>query len=236
MYYTMQRINVATAIVAAVVATALLFMSLMVFEPVVAFGQTNSNSFEITSEITGEVSFLTQPTDVDLTGGSAINGISGGLAVGTTTFNVTTNDTNGYTVTIAFDSAVAMQGDSGVSTDIPNYAPTVGGTPDYNFSVSTGEAWFAYTAYNNTTPADTDASFKDNGSTTCGSGTASVGHCWFNKTTATDPEQIIDGAQTAISGATSTLVFQVGVGSDPDPALDSGTYTATATLTANVKP
>lgn len=235
MFYSTQRTHVITAVVAAFTATALLFVSFILFEPQVAFG-VDSRQFEITSSITSEISFLTEPGDVDMTG-SAINGLTGGTAVGTSTFNITTNDPDGYTVSLAFQDSVAMQGDN-INSDIPNYAPTVGGTPDYNFSVTAGEAWFAYTVNNETTPTDIDVTFKDDGSSACGGANTGtkVGACWYNKSDATVAEQIIDaGAATVSTGATSTVVFQVGVGANPNPSLETGTYTATATLTALVK-
>lgn len=231
MFFFIQQKSYLSLIATAITATFFLFASFIMFEPIVAHG-VSSNDFSVTQEITSEISFLTQPGDVTMSG--AINGLTGGTALGTTTFNITTNDPDGYTVSIAFATTTAMQGEN-INSDVPNYQP--GANPDYDFSVATGEAWFAYTVNNETTPSDIDASFKDNGSA-CGTGgtNTTVGKCWYNEADATGGEQIIDGAAaTAAGGATSTIVFQVGVGQNPSPSLETGFYTATATLTALVK-
>ena len=150
------------------------------------------------------------------------------------TFNVTTNDPDGYTVTIQFSTTTAMQGD-GLNSDIDNYTPASAGVPDEDFSVPAGDAEFGYHVLGITTPGDIDASFKISGGT-CGSGTNTSGDCWYNRADATTTEQIVDAsAATAGSGATTSLVFQVGVGANPVPALETGFYIATATLTATVK-
>jgi len=224
------------ALVASIVAVSMIVAMFALFEPIVSYGQTPSDAFTITQEITSELRFLTQPNDVTM-GGTAIAGLTGGTRYGTSTFNISTNDPEGYTVSIAFDNVVAMQGIGAASgTAISNYLP--GGNPSYNFSVAAGDTAFAYSVNNETTPTDIDSSFKDNGSNSCGGHVGTqVGKCWYNEADATGGEQIIDSAgPTPGTGATSTVVFVVGVGADPDPALVTGFYVATATLTANVKP
>ncbi len=221
------------AIVASVLAIGLILSTFSLFEPVVAHG-VDSTAFSVTQEIASEISFLSQPTDVTMAGG-AISGITGGVRFGTSTFNITTNDPDGYTISIAFASSTAMEGEN-INSDIPNFIPDADPQPDFDFTVGAGEAWFAYTVNNVTTPADIDTTFRDNGAACNVDTNSTVGKCWFNKSDASVSEQIIDAsAATAGTGATSTVVFQVGVGGNPSPALETGFYTATATLTAVVK-
>lgn len=197
-------------------------------EPMVAHGD---QVFTIDQEITGELSFLTDPGDVVMD--TALTGITANSSFGTSTFNVSTNNLLGYTVDIKFSTGTAMQA---TATDdvIPNY-DTGDGNGDYDMSVGAGEAFFAYSVYNETTPLDVDPSFEDNGSNSCGGGgSATYGKCWYNQTDASTDVRIIDASSnTAASGATSSVLFQVQVGNNSGVA--TGWYRATATLTALLK-
>jgi hypothetical protein len=57
--------------------------------------------------------------------------------------------------------------------------------------------------------------------------------CWMGASTTA--MQIINRTVAATTSATTTLEFMVNVPSNPFPALQSDTYTATATLTALVQ-
>jgi len=216
------------AIVASVLTVSVLLVSYLTFEPLVAYGIVDT--FEVTQEITSEISFRTAPNDVTMT--PALQGLTGGNSFGTSTVSINTNNTTGYNMTIAFASSTAMRGD-GVTTDIDNYTPSVAGTPDYTFSVGANDAEFAYTVNGVTTPGDIDARFKDSGAAcNTGSGTV-VGKCWHGAANAVTPVTIINRlTATPATGATSTIVFQVGITANPSPAVDEAFYTATATLTA----
>lgn len=221
------------AIVAAVATITLLLVSFTAFEPVVAQGgDAASSTFTVRQEITGEISFTSPPNNVTME--PEIAGLTGGTAFGTSTFAISTNNPTGYVVTIEFASITAMEQEAG-SAYISNYTP-VGGVPDYTFAIggagTAGE--FGFTV-NTIDPDDLDGNFNDNGSDTCGGG-ATQGNpntCWWNQADARGDVQIIDaGGPTIPTGATSTVVFQVQVPANPSPALPTGFYTATATLTA----
>ncbi len=218
------------AFVAAVLSICVLSFSFLVFEPYIAHGITDV--FEVTQEITSEIAFETNPNDVTMT--PPLQGVTGGNSFGTSTVAITTNNTTGYNMTIHFASTTALQGDF-VSSVIDNYTPAVGGTPDYNFSVGANDAEFGYTVNSETTPGDIDPDFKDNGSNSCGGGATgtALGKCWYNQADATSPFTIINrSTATPGTGATSTIVFQVGISANPSPAIAEAFYTATATLTA----
>jgi len=222
--------NLSIAATSAALVFTLALGTFFAFEPAVTFGQT-TDEFTVQAEITGELSLVTTADDITLT--PSIPGLSGGFANGTTTVAVNTNNPAGYAMTIQFDDVTAMQQDSGTST-IPNYVPVVGGTPDYDFTMAAGDAGFGYTVFSNTSAADTDSKFLNDGSSVCGGGgtTGTLGKCWYNTATANATVNIINRASpTPSTGATTTLAFQVGVGANPNPALPTGFYTATTTLT-----
>jgi hypothetical protein len=228
----MNTINYQKSVVQASVATflclILILTSFFMFEPRIAHGITDV--FTVRQQITSEISFKTAPNDVVMS--PSIQGITGGTAYGTSTVAITTNSPAGYTMTIAFSTTTAMQGEN-ITSDISNYTPTASGTPDFNFSVPAGSAEFGYTIDSVTTPGDIHARFKDSGAAcNTGSGTL-VGKCWYGNANATSPVTLISRTSaTPGTGATSTIVFRVGVGATPVPALQTGFYTATATLTA----
>jgi hypothetical protein len=192
-----------------------------------AISSAVEDQFTITQTITSEISFLTGGTDITMNG--SIAGITGGTSTGGTQVVVYTNDTSGYTMTIKASSSPAMQGISAAGS-IADYTPAAPGIPDYTFSVPTGDE-FAYTISASTT-ADLAQKFKDNGSNTCNTGSADTTGfttCWYGLST-TATSTIVRSTQTAASGSTSTIYFQLKV--NPNSSLAEDTYRATTTLTA----
>lgn len=205
---------------------SLLMMSFFVAEPRISYGN-ESVDFRIRQTITDETSFLIDPTNVTMNG--SISGITGGNATGTTRFVVRSNNATGYYVEIDFfdnAGAYAMLGDVTDSEALRDYSGDVAGQPSYNFTASTASQ-FAYAVYSSTT-ADTDPSFKNNGSACNTGATQTVGKCW--KAPSTTGFRLVDRAIPASSGATSTLYFKVNVPSGANPTPSAETYTATATL------
>jgi hypothetical protein len=219
--------NLSIAATSAALVSSLALGLFFAFEPAVTFGQTDV--FTVRAEITGELAFVTLANDIVLA--PSIAGLTGGFANGTTTVAVNTNNPAGYSMSIAFATITAMQAEVGTST-IPNYVP-VGANGDYDFTMAAGDAGFGYTVFSNTNTADTNSIFLNNGSNTCDSGTTgTLGKCWYNIADASGATNIINRTSpTPGTGATTTLAFQVGVGANPDPALPTGFYTATTTLT-----
>ena len=227
-----------TAFVAAILIFALGVVSFFAFEPSVGQAIT-SNNFSVTQQITSEISFLVQPANVTMVG--TIAGLSGGYATGTTVVSVNTNNSTGYNMTVHFATtsvagspAMVASSTSATSSYISNYTPSVVGVPDYNWidNTSGGSAEFGYTV-NASTSVELAAAFKNN-STLCNTGsTVTADRCWLNPSTT--PKQIINST-TANGSSTTTLKFKVAVPNAPSPALPSGYYTATGTLTATTNP
>lgn len=226
------------AVLASVAVLSMLFAGFFLAEPAVSRGQADTSTFYIRQEITDETSFTTEPTNVDMTGpGNQINGVTGGQATGTTQFVVTSNNAAGYYVTIGFEytsNDEAMVGDESSSQAIRDY----GGSdmqPSYGYTASSA-AQFAYTVTSSSSN-HTDASFLNNGSA-CGTGGSNQwptgAHCWMAPSS-TVAYQIVDTSSAAITGATSTLTFNVTVPSGATPVPQAETYTATATLSLYVK-
>ncbi|MCF7816120.1 MAG: hypothetical protein K9M10_00650 [Candidatus Pacebacteria bacterium] len=219
------------AFVAAVLILSLGVISFFAFEPSIGRAVT-SGPFSVTQEITNEISFLVNATNVTMAG--TIAGITGGYATGTTVAVVRTNNATGYNMTLGFSSTTAMKLNNASST-ISNYTPAVGGVPDYGWvDNSSGQAAeFGYTVRASTT-SEVDPSFMSNGSTLCNTGTTeSDNKCWLNPNNT--PETIIN-TSGSVAGSTTTIKFKVAVPNAPSPALPSGFYVATGTLTAVTNP
>lgn len=195
-------------------------------EPSMAVSASTADQFTITQNVGSEISFLTTATDVTMNG--TLAGLTGGTATGTTQVVVLTNDSAGYTMTIAASSSPAMQGNT-QGGNISNYTNTTAHTPDYTFSVPTGYE-FGYTVSASTT-SDLAQKFLDNGSNACNTGSADTGgfdSCWYPLST-TATSTINRATATASSGSTTTLAFVVKINSGSSIAED--TYVATTTLT-----
>jgi hypothetical protein len=195
-------------------------------EPVVSRAAA-TNTFTVQQTISAEISFLATSTGVTLTG--SIAGITGGTATGTTQVVVLTNSAGGYNMTLGFSGTPAMRGNATGNTGIVNYGTT--SVPTFNFFASTS-AVFAFSVNASNSP-DVAAAFKNNG-TTCNTGsTVTANTCWMGPSTTA--MQIVNRGVAATTSATTTLVFKVNVPNNPFPALQSDTYTATATLTATAQ-
>jgi hypothetical protein len=215
---------------AAVVASAVLMVSFLALEPSV--GRAATDVFTIGQTITSELSITASTSDVTLT--PSIAGLTGGTGNGSTEVVVTTNNDSGYSMTIQFSSSTAMYRDGGGLGHSSIYDYIATSTADIDFDLTQANAMFGYSAYAPVAEADDDIhlTFLDD-NTDCGTGTAdSPGACWLAPSS-TAAQQIVDrGDATLASGATTTVQFRVYVPAGPVPMVTSGTYTATATLTA----
>ena len=220
------------ALTASCITVSLLFAAFFIAEPAISHGQADTSTFNIRQTIVDETSFLVPPTNVTMAG--SINGVTGGQATGTTQFSVISNNTAGYYVEIAFQNNFtpsAMIGAVSGNEAIRNYGGDLAGQPSFGYTAS-GSAQLAYTITSLTT-SDTDQSFLNNSSACNAGSTQTANTCW--KAPSTSGFRIIDRNSAAITGATSTLTFNVTVPSGADPVPTAETYTATATLSLFVK-
>ena len=218
------------AIVSAAVVMPLVLGAFFALEPAVVKG-VQSDSFTVEQEITGEIAFETMPNNVEMDG--SIQGISGGVANGTSTFAINTNNPAGYTVTIEFEnSAQAMQANSG-SGFIPNLGDD-GGIAWLDFDDTSGVAATAGAFGFTVTGPNTAEFYQNNGGTCSEAGAVEATTCWAHPDTASDAEIIVDSSTTA-DAEVHNIHFRVVVPGNPTPALELGIYTATGTLTATEK-
>lgn len=225
-----------TAAVASFLASAFMIATYFVIEPQI--GQAvSSGPISVVQEIGAEISLAVDSSSVTASG--TINGISGGNATATIQTVVRTNNTTGYYMDISFadsdSDGTIMRRDLGgtYSASIKNYATSTYNTmvtPAYGFSFASTASMFAYTV----TASDTNdiaQNFLHNGSTLCGTGSGTTAdQCWMAPTTTA--YRIIDTGAPASTGATTTVKFRIYVPNNPDPAVENGFYTATATVTA----
>jgi hypothetical protein len=219
-----------SAFVAAFLILALGIVSFLAFEPSVGRALA-PETFTVTQQITAEISFLVAAADVTMVG--TIAGLTGGYATGTTVTSVNTNNATGYNMTLAFSSTTAMKL-NGSSSTINNYTPTATTAPDFQWVDNTsGQASeFGYTVRASTT-GEVDPSFMNNGSA-CNTGSSETNdRCWQNPSST--PETIINSTLPN-SSSTTTIKFKVAVPNNPSPALPTGFYVATGTLTATTNP
>lgn len=214
------------AFVAASLIVALGIFSFFTFEPSV--GRAVSDTFTVTQTVSNEIS-MSVVGDVTMSGG-ALSALTGGYSTGTTMVLISTSNPSGYNMTLAFSTTTAMRASS--TAYINNYSPasTTGGVPDIAWvdNGAGGASEFGYTVRASTT-GQIDPSFKHNGSY-CNSGsTEADDSCWMNPSTT--PEMIINSSAPSLN-STTTIKFKVAVPVSQNPALSSGTYIATGTLTA----
>lgn len=221
------KIAFVTTLAFAVVGVA----SYFAFEPMVS--RSAEEIFTVSQDITGEISFMASTSAVTMS--PSIQGLTGGTGYGTTTSRVLTNNPTGYNMTISFASNTAMYRAHG-NGEIPNYLYSTS-TTDYpnGFDTSPANAQFGFTV-NASTTSEVSSIFTENAGN-CGSnnnGTFTVNSCWrgASSTAAATTQLINSTAATPTSGSTTTVQFRVTVPNSPSPAVPTGNYTATATLTA----
>ena len=161
---------------------------------------------------------LTGATNVTLS--PDIGGVTGGEANGSTTVTVITDSPSGYKLNISATISPAMQ--SGVNT-IADYNP--GTDPDFSFTYATNEAFLGYTPEG----VDIPVRFQDNGASCNVSGGDVASACWDGLSTTAEIIATDTNANHP-SGATTSIRFRVGVGSQVNQP--PGVYVATTTLTA----
>lgn len=162
---------------------------------------------------------MTAATNVTMT--PALGGLTGGIANGSTSVVVLTDSPAGYQLTLAAETAPALQ--NGADT-IADYVSTADPSADFSFVTTAADAHFGFSPEG----SDIVSYFKDNGSA-CGVGVLDTSlACWDGLST-TDI-LIAQGVANQPTGATTTVHFRVGVGGAA--GVLAGTYIATTTITA----
>lgn len=164
-------------------------------------------------------SFIALNEIPDIIMNSAIGGVSGGIANGSTTIVVTTDNTAGYQLTLSTEGSGGLTAASGT---ILAYEPA-SSLPDFDFLTDATDAHVGYTITGDNIAAD----FLSDGAT-CGAGAQEVGQCW--RGLAGSDAVIATGPGSFSGDAEIELTVRVGVGDGT--LLAPGTYRGTSTITA----
>jgi len=170
----------------------------------------------VTLNVTTGIS-ITSPADTSM---STNLGVSTNVAVGTTTWNVKTNDTLGYTLGLAASTNPAMQ--SGSDT-IDDYSTT---TMPSLWSVTSGNAKFGFSVMGTDVNTTTwgSGTYCNGASTSTVSTTLKYYGFYTNATTTASRASV-----TTPSGIDTTVCYAV---EQNGVYIPSGNYTATITATA----
>lgn len=161
---------------------------------------------------------ITSPNDLALT---AIGGISGEASEGTLTWQVTTDNLAGYSMTIESVTSPAL---TSPDDSFDDYVPA-GADPDYNFSIASTTSEFGFSPEG----TDTIVRFKDNGSACNVDVGETVGKCWDGLSTS---PQTVFSRTTSNHTAGSINVVRFRAESGADHIQTSGSYAAPITVTA----
>ncbi len=192
------------------------FFTYGAFEPQLANAITASDSVVITLVVNKEIT-ITSPADSSM---STNLGLAQNTAVGTTTWNVKTNDSTGYTMAVQATSAPAMQSGAFSITDYQTNAPNL-------WSATSGNAYFGYSAFGSDTLSATWGTDTDCYGATNNSISTGLKYQGFKTSAGTNIAS--HSATTTSAGVDTTVCYAVEQNAFFIPA---GTYTATITATA----
>jgi hypothetical protein len=117
------------------------------FEPERVAAASASDTVIVTLNVTAGIT-ITSPADTTMSTALTVTQFS---AVGTTTWNVKTNNTLGYTLDVKANSSPAMTSTSTATTSIIDYQS---GTPN-TWAATSSNAYFGFSVFGNDTPTGT---------------------------------------------------------------------------------
>ena len=209
------------------------FLSFLCFEP--QLSKAVADEITVTQDVSVEIS-ISSPSNVTMS--ASIPGMTGGLATGSATWTVVTNNNTGFILKLASSTnpalAGATQGDS-----FADYTETVADTPDYDWTVAESDAEFGYTV-EPATAADTVQAFLNAAgpAAPCNTvgGIETADKCWLDFAAA-GLNVINRSSETTVSGEAEVIKFKAelnGPATDADGFLIEDSYTATITATATI--
>jgi hypothetical protein len=187
----------------------------------VGTGNSNSSSYYLHAgfwQMQESYIALSNPSNLTLT---PIGGINGEASEGTMSWQVTTDNSAGYSMSIESTTSPALTSGSDSFAD---YVPS-GANPDYNFSIDPAASAFGFSPEG----ADTDSRFLNNGSACNAGATQTTGKCWDGLSTS---PKIIALRTTNNQPAGSTVTVRFRATSGANHIQPSGNYTAPITVTA----
>ncbi|PIP58369.1 MAG: hypothetical protein COX02_00740 [Candidatus Vogelbacteria bacterium CG22_combo_CG10-13_8_21_14_all_37_9] len=164
---------------------------------------------------------LTVSAPGNVTLSPAVDAKIGGSATGQAIWSVMTDDSAGYTITLAADTSPALKSSTDSFADYSS-------SPSFTWSVTSANANFGYSVLS----TDAASAFLNNGSACNIGSTNTADRCWRGLSTSAVTVVSRSTANNP-SGITSTVKFQAEAGSGRE--VTAGTYSATvnAIVTAN---
>jgi len=161
---------------------------------------------------------ISSPSDLVM---ASMSGLSGGSSEGTLSWVVTTDNTAGYSISLASTTTPALKS---ATDSLADYVPA-GSNPDYNFTNLPANSSFGFSPEG----ADVISRFKDNGSV-CNTGSSeTASRCWDGLSTT--PKNVAGSATSNHpSGTTTTARFHAESGANHIQT--SGVYSVTIVATA----
>lgn len=197
-----------------------------------------ANQVVVTQNVVSEIT-ITAPVDILMN--PDIPGMSGGMSSGNVYWDVITNDTSGYNMTIQSVGSPALRS---ATASFADYSVLAAPAPDAAWTVAAANSAFGFTvevpvidplgADTGPTNADGDAPLfldDDDADLSCGDGAANsaTNNCWLGLTGA--PVQIVNRiTDTGLGGERIPLTFRAEVGASHYQ--QEGAYTATIMVTA----
>ena len=188
-----------------------------------ATGDSSSSNYSIHAgywQMQSSFISITSPSDLVL---SSMAGLSGGSSEGTLSWDVLTDNSAGYSMTIAASTTPALKS---TLDSLDDYVPA-GSDPDYDFYNDPTKSSFGFS------PEGTEVipRFKDNGSA-CNIGSGeTVGKCWDGLSTT---PKVMAGSTTSNMPSGSTVTSRFRAESGADHVQISGEYNVTIIVTATV--
>lgn len=179
------------------------------------FAATAADSAVVTLGVITEVS-ITSPADTSM---STNIGVTSNSAIATTTWNVKTNNSAGYSLTLAASTNPAMQ--SG-GNRIEDYSTT---TATSLWSVASGQAKFGFSVYG----TDVSTATWGTAGTQCGATSTPSTTLKYSGFYTTATTTATRSSTTTFAGIDTTVCYAV---QQNNYYIPSGTYTATITATA----
>lgn len=205
------------------VFSILLFFSFFISKLNSVIAQTSdTDSVVVTLDVTAGIA-INSPSDVSMSRPLSVTNMT---AIGTSTWNVVTNNAAGYNLTVKADTSPAMQQTVGTTTTIADYNT---GIPTL-WSVSAGTAKFGFSAFG---PDTSDATWGTGES--CSEEEAdhdpssSLKYLGFTTSSTSSLAIATRSSTTTPAGSATTVCFAVEQNSFYIP---SGQYKATITATA----
>ncbi len=161
---------------------------------------------------------LSSPSDLLM---SSMSGLSGGSSEGTLSWQVLTDNTAGYSMTIATTTTPALKS---ATDSIADYVPA-GADPDYNFTNLPANSSFGFSSEG----TEAIARFKDNGSVCNVGALETAAKCWDGLSIT---PKVMAGSTTSNIPSGSTATVRLRAESGINHIQTSGQYDVTIVVTA----